>query len=136
MKIRWVKLILGAIAAEAGAIVALVCVVAVFGPKQINEAQRYAEKMGQWVGPIAGAIFSFIGALWIGSSLTRGHLLHGLLFGLFIAAVDVSLLVAMRAPFEWLFVISDIGKIAAGIIGGLVASRCSGNNLARDRSTH
>ena len=136
MKVRWVKLILGAIAAEAGAVVALVCVVAFFGPKEANEAQRYAEKMGQWVGPIAGAIFSFIGALWIGRSLMRDHLLHGLLFGLFVVAVDVSLLVAMRAPFEWLFVISDAGKVAAGVIGGLVASRGSGNTSASDRSTH
>jgi hypothetical protein len=136
MKVRWVKLILGAIAVEAGAIVALVCVVAVFGPKEANEAQRYAEKMGPWIGPIAGAIFSFIGAWLIGRSLTQGHLIHGLLLGLFVAAVDVSLLVAMRAPFEWLFVISDVGKIAAGVIGGLVASRRSGNHLASDLSTH
>ena len=136
MKVRWIKLILGAIAAEVGAIVALVCVVAVFGPKEASEAQRYAEKMGPWVGPIAGAIFSFIGAWWIGRSLTRGHLIHGLLFGLLVAAIDVSLLVAMRAPFEWLFVISDVGKVAAALIGGLVASRGSGNTLTSDRSTH
>lgn len=132
MKVRWVRLILGAIAAEVGAIVALVCVVALFGPKEANEAQRYAEKMGQWVGPIAGAIFSFLGAFWIGHSLTRGHLVHGLLFGVFVAAVDVSLLVAMRARFEWLFVILDVGKVAAAVMGGLLAGRGSGDILARD----
>ena len=122
MKIRWVRLILGAIAAEFASIVVLICLVAIFGPNEANAAQKYAEKLGPWVGPIGGAVFSFIGAYRISRSLTRGHLAHGLLFGLFVVAVDVSLLVAMRAPFEWLLVISDLGKIAAATIGGLVAS--------------
>jgi hypothetical protein len=123
MKIRWIRLILGAIAAEVLAILVLIAVVAIFGPRDQAQAQAYAEKMGQWVGPLAGIVLSFLGALWVSRGLTGGHLLHGFLFGLIYALVDVALLVAMQAPFMWLFVASDGGKLLAGIVGGLVAAR-------------
>jgi hypothetical protein len=123
MKIRWIKLILGAIAAEILAILVLIAIVAIFGPRDQAQAQAYAEKMGQWVGPLAGVVIGFLGALWVSRGLTGGHLLHGFLFGLIYALVDVALLVAMQAPFIWLFVASDGGKLLAGIVGGLVAAK-------------
>lgn len=131
MKIHWIKLAVGAVAAEAGAILALVLVVAIFGPNQAAAAQAYAEKMGPWVGPIAGAALSFLGAFWIARPLPHGQLVHGVLFGLFVALVDVALLVTMQAPFEWLFVLSDAGKIAAGIAGGMAAERFNRRNATR-----
>jgi hypothetical protein len=123
MKIRWIRLILGAIAAEILAILVLIVVVAIFGPRDQAQAQAYAERMGQWVGPLAGVVLSFLGALWVSRGLTSGHLLHGFLFGLIYALVDVALLIAMQAPFMWLFVASDGGKLLAGIVGGLVAAK-------------
>lgn len=123
MQIRWLRLILGAIAAEIAAILALVCVVAIFGPNTAEAAQAYAQKAGRWVGPWAGALFSFIGAVWVGRSVESGKLIHGVLFGFLLALVDVVLLLAMRAPFEWVLVVSDAGKIIAGSIGGFVAAR-------------
>jgi hypothetical protein len=129
MKIRWIRLILGAIAAEILAILVLIAVVAIFGPRDQAQAQAYAEKMGQWVGPLAGVVLSFLGAIWVSRGLTSGHLLHGFLFGLIYALVDVALLVAMQAPFMWLFVASDGGKLLAGIVGGLVAARRSRSGL-------
>ena len=127
MKIRWLKLILGAIAAEVLAILVLIAVVAIVGPRDQAQAQAYAEKMGQWVGPLAGVVLSFLGALWVSRGLTSGHLLHGFLFGLIYALVDVALLVAMQAPFMWLFVASDGGKLLAGIAGGLVSAKRTQN---------
>ena len=123
MKIRWIRLIAGAIAAEILAILVLVAIVAIFGPNDQAQAQAYAERLGQWVGPLAGIVLSFLGALWVSRGLTSGHFLHGFLFGLIYALVDVALLVAMQAPFMWLFVASDAGKVLAGVIGGLVAAR-------------
>ena len=123
MKIRWIKLITGAILAEISAILTLVLIVAIFGPRDQAQAQAYAEKLGQWVGPLAGVLLSFFGALWVSRGLTSGHFLHGFLFGLIYALVDVALLVAMRAPFMWLFVASDAGKFLAGIAGGAIAAK-------------
>ena len=130
MKIRWIRLIAGAIAAEVLAILILVLLVAIFGPRDHAQAEAYAERLGQWVGPLAGIVLSFLGALWVSRGLPSGRLLHGLLFGLIYALVDVAILVAMQAPFMWLFVASDGGKLVAGIVGGLVATRANSNNSA------
>ena len=123
MKIRWIKLVAGPIAAEVTAILILICLVAIFGPNDAVRAQAYAEKLGAWVGPLAGVVLSFVGALWVSRGLTSGHLLHGFLFGCLYALLDAALIVAAQAPFAWLFVASDAGKLLAGIAGGLVAAR-------------
>ena len=128
MKTRWIRLILGPIAAEVTAILILVLIVAIFGPRDQAQAQAYAEKHGQWVGPVAGVVLSFLGALWVSRGLTGGHLLHGTLFGAIYASIDAALIVAAHAPFMWLFVASDGGKFFAGIAGGLVAAK---QNLKR-----
>ncbi len=130
MRIRWINLIAGAGAAEIGAILILVCLVAVFGPQEAKAAQAYAEKLGPWVGPLAGALLGFIGAFWIARPLEKDQLLHGALFGCFHALIDIALLVAMRAPFEWLFAASDAGKIVAALAGGAWAARLRQNNGA------
>jgi hypothetical protein len=123
MKIRWIRLVAGAIAAEVIAILILICIVAIFGPKDYGQAQAFAEKLGVWVGPLAGVVLSFLGALWVSRGLPSGHLLHGSLFGLLYAMLDAAIIVAMQAPFAWLFVASDGGKLLAGIAGGLLAAR-------------
>ena len=130
MKIRWIKLVVGAVAAEIAAILILVCLVAIFGPKEANAAQAYAEKLGRWIGPLAGTALSFIGALWVGRTLAGGHLVHGVLFGVFMALVDTVLLIAMQAPFEWIFVVSNAGKAFAGVVGGLVSARFRGSRVS------
>ena len=132
MKIRWGRMILGAIAAEVTAILILVAVVAIFGPRNQAQAEVYAQRLGLWVGPLAGVVLSFLGALWVSRGLASGHLLHGFLFGLIYAMVDVALLVAGQAPFMWLFVASDGGKFLAGIAGGLVAAK----QFSRARPLH
>jgi hypothetical protein len=109
-------------AAEIGAILVLVCLVAIFGPQEATAAQVYAEKLGQWVGPLAGAILGFLGAFLVARPLERDQLLHGALFGCFHALIDIVLLVAMQAPFEWLFVASNAGKVFAAITGGFCAA--------------
>ena len=121
-------MILTAIAAEVTAILILVLIVAIFGPRDQAQAQVFAEKHGQWVGPLAGVVLSFLGALWVCRGLTSGHLLHGFLFGLIYALIDAALIVAAQAPFMWLFVASDAGKFFAGIAGGWAAAK---QNLKR-----
>jgi hypothetical protein len=38
--------------------------------------------------------------------------------GVFLAVLDVVLLLTSHAPFQWLFVVSNLGKILVGYIGG------------------
>jgi len=118
----WLKLIIGPMVAEISAILTLVAVVAIFGPDNYEAAQAYAERLGYWVGPIAGVSFSFLGGFWIARPLARGQVGLGALFGLVAGAIDVTLLVAMQAPFEWVFVVSNGGKVLAAAAGGFLAS--------------
>src|SRR5262249_49536475 len=92
-------------------------------PNEATAAQAYAEKLGRWVGPIAGTLFSFAIAFWIARPLAAGHLAHGALLGFLTAALDVALLVAMRAPFEWVFLVSNTSKFIAAIAGAASAAR-------------
>ena len=119
MQIQWLKLILGAVIAEIAGIVLLVFLVAIFGPREAEAAQVYAEKLGHWVGPLAGSIFGFLGAIWIGRSCAGRHILHGALFGLLLAFVDTVLLCSMRTPFEWVFVVSTSARSQRVLRAGL-----------------
>ena len=47
------------------------------------------------------------------------------MLGVFVALLDAGLLVAGSAPFQWLFVISGVGRIVAGTLGGYLAHKRS-----------
>jgi hypothetical protein len=123
MRILWIRLIIGAVVVETAAVIILVGLVAIFGPNEATAAQRYAEKLGFWVGPIAGTLLTFIGAFMIARPLLGRGVLHGFLFGFCVAFVDVAILLAMRAPFEWIFLVSNVSKLIAGYLGGVCAAR-------------
>lgn len=120
---RWIRILLRAAAAEAAAILALVALVAIFGPEDPDGAQVYAERLGRFVGPFAGAVFGVIGGYLVSRCATANRVLHGTLFGLLFAIIDGAVLIAGHASFEWLFVISNAGRIIGGAIGGAIASR-------------
>ena len=118
-RVLWIRLLIGAVAVETASILILVALVTVFGPNEATAAQRYAEQLGSWVGPIAGTLLAFIGAFIIARPLSGRRLLHGILFGCCVVFIDVAILLAMRAPFEWIFLVSNISKLIAGYLGGV-----------------
>lgn len=122
MEICWVRILLSAIAAEVLAVLVLITLVAVFGPQDPNGAQVYAERLGHFVGPFAGAVFGVIGGYLVARNATGNRIIQGGLFGLLFAVVDIAVLIASSAPFEWLFVISNTGRIVGGTIGGAIAN--------------
>lgn len=123
MKLRWFRLILTAVAVEVAAILALVILVALFGPKDPAAAQAFAPRLGAWVGPIGGALFTFLAAWWLARRVDVGAVAHGIALGALVALIDIALLVASGAEFQWLFVASNAAKIAAGALGGWLAKR-------------
>jgi hypothetical protein len=104
-------------------ILILIALVATFGPSESASAQVVAERLERWVGPVGGAICSFLAAFCIARPLASGNKTNGVAVGFFLAVVDVVLLVASHAPFQWLFVGSNLGKILAGYIGGVASLR-------------
>jgi hypothetical protein len=108
-------------------ILILIALVATFGPSEPASAQAFAERLGRWVGPIGGAVCSFLAAFCVARHLTSGRITNGVAVGVFLAVLDVVLLVASQAPFQWLFVVSNLGKILAGYIGGVASFRFGKN---------
>ena len=116
-------MVLLAIAIEAVAVLILVLVVAVFGPADPDAAQAYAERLGFWVGPIAGFSLCVGGGWLVARPLTADHIRHGMLLGAMVATFDVAILVVGGAPFQPIFLASNLGRVVAGSLGGWVASR-------------
>ena len=123
MKIRFGGIIIAAIAAEVLAIVVLIVIVAVFGPSNQAAAETFAQKMGYWVGPVAGIILCTIGGWWVAKEMDSSRILNGFLVGFVVAAIDVSLLLLGDIEYQTIFVISNAGKVAAGAFGGWLAGR-------------
>ena len=133
--VRYVGTILvAALAIEILAIAVLVVLVALFGPRDPSAAQAYAERMGLWVGPVAGFVLCGLGGWWFARRMQRRHLLNGLILGAAVAAIDVALLMASGSAFRTVFLVSNVGRVVAGTLGGLVAGR-SEHGDDRDLST-
>ena len=122
-EVRWPKIIVAAILAEIVPIAALVVIIAVLAPASEGEAQQTAEWLGQYVGPIGGALAAFVFAIWVARSLMRNRVAAGALLGFLVALLDAALLILSWQQFRWLFVISGIGRVVAGALGGHVAAK-------------
>jgi len=121
MPIKIGRIIALAVVIEALAILLLVAIVAVFGPRESAAAQAYAQRLGYWVGPIAGFALCLGGGWLIGRKLPSHQLLNGLALGTVVAAIDVALLIASGASMQTIFVVSNLGRVIAGSIGGWLA---------------
>lgn len=107
-------------------VLALVAVVAVWGPAGSTEGDLFARRVGAWVGPIAGAVTLFGVTRWAGRVAMRPAL-QGAVIGVAVALTDLALLRAMGEPFVPLFFVSNGGKVLAGLVGGWLAGRSVGH---------
>lgn len=120
---KYLKIVLAAFASEILAIISLVIVVAIFGPQNQDSAKAFAEDIGFWVGPIAGFLFTLVAAWFIARNLESGQIRNGIAVGVATAAIDVLLLVLGGSVFQFVFVLSNLGRVIAGYVGGWLASR-------------
>lgn len=123
MQIRVGRILLTAIVVEVLAVLALVLLVVILGPSDQAAAEAYAIRLGFWVGPIAGFVFCLAGGWWVAKGLSVSHVLHGLVLGAMVAAIDIGILVIGGAEFHPVFAVSNGGRIIAGAIGGWLAGR-------------
>ena len=122
MRARIGRTVIAALVIEALAIALLFVLVALFGPNDGAAAQAYAERLGQWVGPISGAVLCLLGGWWLTRSLSSGHIVNGLALGAVVAVIDIALLVLSGAAFQIVFVVSNGARLVAGALGGWIAS--------------
>lgn len=123
MRIPWRRGAIGLLLAEAVPILILVLAVALFGPRESGAAAAYANRLGRWIGPIAGGLCVLLFSWWVAKAGEARRVGIGFGFGCLAALLDAGLLVASDAPFELLFVGSNLGRVAAGTVGGLLAAR-------------
>lgn len=123
MQISIGRILIIAVAVEILAILVLVGLVAILGPSNPDAARAYAERLGYWVGPIAGFVFCVIGGWLAAKNLNKHQVLNGLVLGAVVAAIDVALLLAGGAAFQPIFAISNIGRLIAGSMGGWAAAK-------------
>lgn len=123
MRLRFGRILIAAVIAESVPIILLIALVALFGPREQVAAQSYAERLGQWVGPIGGTLMCLLAAWWLARSLSASHLIHGLMVGLAAALIDIALAYAAGAAFQWIFVASNLGRVLGGAVGGVAGRR-------------
>ena len=123
MNIKYLQLVVAAFAIEIISVLVLVILVALFGPADPELAQAFAEAWGYWVGPIAGFCFCFIGAYLLTKNLPDSRIPNGILLGLLVAIIDVSILVGSDSGFQIIFLVSNTGRIVAGTLGAYVAEK-------------
>jgi hypothetical protein len=115
-----------AITVETIAILILVVLVAIFGPRGSGDSgamQAFAEHLGQFVGPIASAVLCFLGAWWLARRARQREVLCGFLLGAACVAIDLATLFPLGGKFGWLIAVSNAGRLVAGSLGGYIGSR-------------
>jgi len=87
-------------------------------------SQATAEAWGSWIGPTFGALFTGFFAYRLARGSNRPGAL-GLAFGLSVAMLDLglTLLLAQGVPFQLLFALSALSRLAGGGLGGWMADR-------------
>jgi len=122
--IRWGRVAVGVIVAEVVPLALLVIGVALLSRGSLEADQALALELGMWIGPIGGFVMGFLMAWWAGRVTRRSAIKQGLTIGALLAVTDLVLLLAMgELPWHWLLFVSNGGKIVAGGLGGMVASR-------------
>ena len=123
-RIRIGRIALATIAGELAPILLLVVVVLIYETRGVDAQTRqaFAERVGMWLGPIAGAIATF-GFGFLAARGTERPLLHGTLVGVAVALFDAVLTLATGAKFIPLFAASWAGRFLAGAAAGLLAAR-------------
>jgi hypothetical protein len=122
--IRIGRIALATIAGELTPILLLVIVVLVYETSGVDAQTRqaFAERVGMWLGPIAGAISTFAFG-FLAARGTERPLLNGTLVGVAVAVLDAILIFAPGYKFIPLFAFAWSGKILAGVMAGLLAAR-------------
>ena len=124
MRIKWGRAIMATLAAEVLGVLALIVLVAIFGPPGFKEATPFAERLGAYVGPISGFTLCMIGGWWTArAALPADKVVNGAAMGMIAAALDLALSFALGGHFMPLLAYSNVGRIISGTLGGWLATR-------------
>ena len=127
-RIHFIRVLVAILASEALPILALVIVVLIFGvwrsPDSVTP-EEFAPMAGNWVGPIGGFLMTLVFARWAARHASERPFSHGIAVGIGTALLDVGLGIALAGTgvTQVIFVLSNAGRILAGILGGWLGAR-------------
>lgn len=88
------------------------------------EPEAFAPIAGNWVGPIGGFLATFLLSFWAARVVPDQAMVHGVAVGIGTAVLDLGLGVLIGGGvLSLLLVLSNCGRIVAGVLGGVLASR-------------
>ena len=114
-RIRWGRVVLAAVAAEA-AVILLIVAISTIRPE-------FAEWAGSHVAPPASAVATFLMVLWVARKLDDGFVLHGILVGLAGVVLTGGFIFAAKPEDRLMYGVSFVLRIIGGYLGGVVARR-------------
>jgi putative membrane protein (TIGR04086 family) len=109
-KIRWGRILIGGLLAEAALILAIVPL-----------GLRLGENFLHYTAPPGSFITCFLGALWVCRRIQSRFILHGTLVGVVAALIYVAITRAQPEPVA--YILAHALKLAGGACGGFVAQR-------------
>ena len=113
--IRWGRIILAVVAAEAVVTLLILVVSAVF--------KVPGELAGYYVAAPASGLATFLMVLWVARKLESRFILHGVLVGLVGVVLTAGFIFTAKPEDRWMYVASLVLRIVGGYLGGLVAQR-------------
>jgi hypothetical protein len=125
---NWLRIGLAVFAAELVPILLLVLIVVIYGfARQVDSPtpEEFAPMAGNWVGPIGGFLATLLAARWVGRRAAHAKFVHGIAVGVGTATLDLILAALLSGGIadSPLLIFSNGGRILAGILGGILASR-------------
>ena len=130
-KIRWGRVVLAAVLAEAAVILLLLAVVTVYSVVispglTTDEYDVFGQDAGYYVAPAAAAGATFLMVLWVARALDSGFVANGLMVGLVGVLLTVGFVFGARPEDRLMYGVSFALRIVGGYAGGIVAQRLRG----------
>jgi hypothetical protein len=124
---RWIRAFFFGLLAEFATIVTIIAIVTVHsvanGGPMMDTTSRFAGIWGAAIGIVGGAFYVYLFARWIGSLVSRSFIAHGLVVAVAAIAFHIVTALGEAEKIGALQYGADVLKLAAGALGGWVASR-------------
>lgn len=132
MGIRWKWVVIGALLAEATVLVVFFLLLFAAMAAGVPEIAAPMTTLDYIDAMVMSFVSMLVFAIWIGTRLDSGFVLHGALMGGFAALLFTVMWIATTGTFAQpaLYVVAHVLKVVGGIVGGRIAEKRHRNRAA------
>lgn len=120
MNLRLGRIAIAAIAAE---VLGILVLVIFFGSSGSAATTPFALRLGVWIGPILGFVLCCLGGYWVARGAATHKLQNGIATGVVAAILGLIIAAVLGGPFGPRLLVSTLGRVVGGTIGGWLAAR-------------